>query len=572
MIKFFKNNSAAIITFVIIFLILIINSLHYSYPDEFDNIVGGHFIDQGRLPYIGFFTHHGSIPYFYAALIGIFSGASFVKFRIILSLSYFILFVLFYSYIFKRFSKKVSQSVLVFLLFLAVMATYVWGHMLLADSLAGLLLISVYIVMFLVLLKRELISKKDLLFISITTSFALLTSLTYSYAIFFIYLFLIFWQVTKRSYPLLSKETLLRAVIMSSPYIVFLLYLVLSKSLYDFYYQAIFFNKEYYVTSDGSPINNPIRFAITILFNVFTEFRAILTQIKDLSFGSPFPHALALADILIIIYLLINKKVVLSIFVILQLIYLNARGNPYTTTETDYQAIPYQYFSLFNGIFLLSLLWEDLKEKLHDGKKIIYGFSLIFLGIYFIFLFLFLFEKAFDKAYKKYMGTQALIYDSPVVAPTLNRIISSSDYYYIGPFAFEEHLYAHGQLVSRYFITIPAMDKSEKIKSELLSDFTKNKPKVVVFNTDYLIFGTHPGLFLVEFLKQNYFTIAQLNSEGMNITTYNKDLGDYNFDRYFFFDKDKKDDILKQLVDLNLIYIDQSPKSPEKKNQVTDKR
>src|SRR4051812_25119818 len=69
-----------------LFLFLFINTIHESYPDECDNILGGTYILKGILPYTGFFSHHGPIAYFVAALIASFSGHSFVGFRIFYSI------------------------------------------------------------------------------------------------------------------------------------------------------------------------------------------------------------------------------------------------------------------------------------------------------------------------------------------------------------------------------------------------------------------------------------------------------------------------------------------------------
>src|SRR5579872_2454802 len=71
---------------LLIFAIFLINTIHESYPDEFDNILGGWYILHGRLIYIGFFTHHGPVAYYIAALVELFSGRSFVSFRIWYSL------------------------------------------------------------------------------------------------------------------------------------------------------------------------------------------------------------------------------------------------------------------------------------------------------------------------------------------------------------------------------------------------------------------------------------------------------------------------------------------------------
>ena len=63
-----SSNFPIIGLFIILFCLFLINSVHTSYPDEFENILGGFYINQGRLPYIGFFTHHGPFTYFFASI------------------------------------------------------------------------------------------------------------------------------------------------------------------------------------------------------------------------------------------------------------------------------------------------------------------------------------------------------------------------------------------------------------------------------------------------------------------------------------------------------------------------
>lgn len=559
------NHRGIVAIFLIFLAIFEINALHFTYPDEFDNIVGGYFIDHGRLPYIGFFTHHGPFTYFFASVITLFGRASFVRFRLLEGLVYFVLYLLFYLYTKSRFGIKASNLILLLYSFLIVGATYWWGHMLLADTLAGLLILGSYILIFLTISQEELFTKKDLIIISILNTVALLTSFTYIYAIAILYAFLgaqYLFKKTQRSFV----KPLSFFVILFLPYVIFLLYLLITRSLGDFYYQAVFFNQAYYARSpSGLKISNPIREAIDIFYNFFKNYRAELGLSKDMNLGSPFTAMQAVADLFLIIYLVIKRKFKTLTLVIGLLAYLNVRSNPYSTSETDYQAVPYTYFSLFNGLFLLRSLWDELKITLESNKKLIYSTLLLILGTYTIFSFLFLFDKGAEKAFKKYMGTQSTIYDRPAVANTLNGLLGPNDYYYIGPFAFEEHLYMKsGKLASRYFITIPAMDQSDKIKSELLADIKTHKPKIVVFDTEYYIFGSAPGLYLVDYLRQNYFTLAQLKASGENFDIKTKWYGDFDFERHFFFDKNRKDEIVKELIDQHLITPKEATPSSKK--------
>ena len=99
---FVKGHLPEVLSFGIIFLFLILNAVHTSYPDEFDNIAGGWNILHGILPWSGFFSHHGALAYFFAAVIDIFSGQNFVKFRFFSALFYLLVIVISYVTIKKQ--------------------------------------------------------------------------------------------------------------------------------------------------------------------------------------------------------------------------------------------------------------------------------------------------------------------------------------------------------------------------------------------------------------------------------------------------------------------------------------
>lgn len=551
-----KHNPLTSLFFLILLAIFLINSLHFSYPDEFVKIIGGRFINQGMLPYRDFFSNHGPIGYFFSSIVTLFSGASFVKFRVILNITYWLMILAFYLFIRKRFGKNESNIFLVFSFLIGLIATFVWGHMLLADSLSGYWLLGAYITLFLILFNRQTFRRSDLILLSILSAFSVLTSLTYLYAVLVLYFIALVWFLKTSKKGMLPSFIL----IISSPYLIFLVYLLITGSLQDYYYQSISLITNSYLTSDDLSTKNPLRLALIIFSKFFDTYKAVLVQTKELSFSNPFTHTLALSNFLMIIYLLINRRFSAFFLTLGLLIFVNARSNPLNTGDTDYQAIPYQYFSIFNGLFLLNILWADLKNKVETQKTIVYGFMLIFLGTYFVFFSLFLFHHFFEKAFNKYMGNEALIYDRPQITHILNKLINKNDYYYIGPFAPEEYLYAKGKLSSRYHFLIPPMDQDAKFKEGLLSDLNKNKPKVVVFDTGYSIQGTFPGDYVVNFLKENYFTLSQIREEGIEIKVTNE-YGLFLLDSHFFFDKSRRDEILQTLAQNNIIEI----KTPQKK-------
>lgn len=554
---YISKNYQIVAFFSLILILILLNSIHFFYQDEFENILGGFYITQGRLPYTGFFIHHAPFPYFLAALISIISGRSFVIFRIVYGLLQFLSMIGFYRYFRFKFGLIWSKIMLVFLLILTISSTYFWAHMLLADSLAGFLIVPAYMIVFLSILERQELTVKDLIFISLLLAFTVLTSFTYIYAVAILYILSLVWFYKFSHHKLISHQTIKILTLLALPYLIFGLYLLLTRSWSDFYYQAIYFNQEYYVKMpDGSPARNPIRLAVVIFDLFFDRFRAALLSIKDFNLGDPIAATLALSNLIVILYLIIKRLYWLGFIVFILGVYLCARVNPQAITETDYQAVPYVFFSLFNGLTVLYLMTNSIKSNSSDHLKFSFNIAAFVLGLFWFFSILLLVNKDLEKVYTKYMGTLPLIYDRPIVAPYLNQILTSKDYYFIGPFDFQEQLYTKAKVASRYIVTIPAMDQSDKIKSEMITDFEIHKPQVVVFNTDDQIFGSYPGRFLLDYLMKNYFTMDQINHPTKKYDYTHNSFGPYDrydFARHFFFRKDQKDEILKKLVDNNLI-------------------
>lgn len=545
------NQKRMLLLFGLVILVLsILNSLHAQYPDEFDNILGGYFITQGKLLYLSYFTHHGPIAYFYAAIISLLSGPSFVNFRIILSLANFLLGSLFAYYINKKFGTFYLRLTLIIWTIITLSATYWWAHMLLSDSLAAFLLLGVFINLVFTYFNNLKFNYKDLFLNSFLLSFAVLTSLTYTYVAVILYLSILYWLFKN---PIKDNLSWLKIIgIFALPFLIFTIYLLLTGSVNEYYYQSIYYNKKYYVKlTDGSELNNPIRHMIIIFSDFIDRYRALLASVKDLNLGNPLNTTLALANTTLIIYLLIIKRIKLAIFMFLVLVYLTTRADPFQSKETDYQSLPYDYFSIFNSLFVIVLLNDYLKKTLSYTAKLVLSSLYLLLVLLCFFSIWFLFNKSFEKLYAKFMGTQPLIYDRPAIAGNLNKILSPDDYYYIGPFDFEEHLYMKAKPPSRYLIALPGMDHSEKIKLEILEDLKINRPKVIVFNIDDKIYSQDPGRFILDYIKDEYFTLDSLNYPDKTIDIHQNSFGNqqkYSLSRHFFFDKNKKDEILETLI------------------------
>lgn len=554
------SHSAYIIFFAIIFSLFLTNAVHESYPDEFDNILGGWYMLHGKFLYSGFFTHHNPVAYILSAGIELLSGQSFVRFRLIYAVGLFAYIVWTYFFLSKRFTFKNTNFYLFFILLFGVGATYFWGHMLLADNLAALFILPAFSLLFLRMFYKEKLQLSDIVYISVFSSLTFLTAATYIYLICVIYLFSFIFYIRGNKLSLLSFTVLKVLTIFALPYVIFLVYLLLTGGLKDYYYQNIVFNPRFYIYNyprpEGAPVN-PIRYAIIIANDFYNNFSSLLLGVKDFNFTFPFNMTLAVANTALAIYLLIQRRFSLALFAILVIIYTNVRTNVLTSKETDYQLSVYILLSFFILSFLLKQLYEDLEQHITSyPKKIIFAFLLLILGIYTFFCFSLLFRKYSEKTFKKYMGIQALIYDRPQIAPLIHRLTDVDDIVWIGPFEFEELFYSNRKTPSKYIILLPEFAKFPEIKDEFMTDFEKQKPKVVYFDKTYSIRGYRPenfAPFFLEYLDKNYIRLLDYKERDKRYVSVNEPTEHLDLESKLYIRKDQKDIMIQKLLDQNLI-------------------
>lgn len=559
--NFTSRNILYFLFFILITAIFVINSLHESYPDEFDNIMGGWYILHGKLIYSDWFTHHGPIAYFIAAFIEIFSGQSFVKFRFFYSI--FLVIVTFggFYYLKKVFEFEKIKFYLPLIFVLAISATYFWGQMLLADSLSAYLLMPVFGLIVLKAYYRLKLTTNDFIFISVLSSLSLLSSLTYTYLIGGMYLSsIIYFYLGFERRRKINVEFFKPILILLLPFVIFLLYLLVTGSFMDYLHQGISFNQKYYVYNyprpEGSTFINPLRFAIVIAQDFHNNFSSLLIGLPTFNFTFPFNITLAVINASFLIYLVFRKQYKLAVFVLLCLIYSNARSNPWTSKETDYQSAVYMLFSLFNITFFLTKIYQDLKKDLEYPQKIVFTVLFLLSAAYAFFTFTYLLRTFSYKAYGKYMGSQSAIYDRPRIAPIVNSIVSKDEYALIGPFEFEELFYMNAKLPTKYQILIPGMGRSPEMQKEMIAELEETKPKIIYFDKRFHILGSSPeqhGKFFLRYLDENYITLLGYTNE--NGQAYSKIPIDDRVDleTKLYIRKEKVDEIVSILVKNNLI-------------------
>lgn len=548
----------SVIIFSAIFIIFLTNSLHEEYPDEYDSILGGRYILEGKIPYRDWFQHHQPGAYIVASLILPFSGTSFVRFRLLLALAFFIINIKGYLLLKKRFP-DIGSFYIPILFLIAISGTYFWGQMLLADTLAAYFILPAIALVVLSRMEKRLFTQKDLVLFSIFSFLSWFTSMTYTYLIgglilYAVYLFYRGQRVQNKSHLSILARSLF---IIGIPFVVYFLLIILTGSLDDYYFANITYNQRFYIYNYPRPIGapvNPIRYAIIIAHDFFNNFFPLLGGVKDFRFNDPLNTTLALSQGAFFIVLLLTRNYLLILPFSIILIYANARSNPAAIRETDYQASVYILSSIFFGWYGLYLLRKLVDSgTIKYSTKIIASSLFLILVVYWFFTSFFLSLKYLQKFFVKYMGTAPLIYDRPEVAPIINSLTSSDDYVWVGPFEFKELWYLKGKVPSKYHWFLNHAASSPRIMDGMIDDFNAHKPKVIVFNRNYSPWGGDPktfNYFFTDFLDQNYVRLVDINdsTEDFEYKWKNPDSQNFNLERDFNINKDNTDEMIGSLL------------------------
>jgi len=542
--------------FLVLTLIFVGNTLHESYPDEFDNIAGGRFILRGIFPYSGFLAHHGPFAYYLSAILNIFSGVSFVHLRFVYAFFLVAMLYLFYRLIKNRFEGAASFLKPYFMV-LGIAATYFWLHMMLADCLSALMLILPYFYLILLSLRNKKLDLKDIAIVSVPLATTLLTALTYSFMVAGLYLFLaILWLRSGRK--LLSLNSLKALGIVLAPYLIFLFTLLATGATRDYYFDNITYNQQYYIDNypraEGVTSINPIRYAVVI---AKTSLNYITDGAKDVfRFNVYTPKEIPLLgmDLLLLIVFAATGNYLPLIPVIILLLFSTPRSNLMNLKETDYQSAVYIVLSLGSGMLLIA---ENSKHKLSGTfKDVIISASTLLVTIYVLIFGVYVLRPYADKMYSKFMGTAPTIYDRPEIAPAINQLVARDEYAWIGPFEFEELYYMKAKFPSNYHWLLPANAKSEKIRTEMMADFNTNKPKIIVFDRGFSAFGVAAdafNYFMMDFINQNYSLLDKMvNDKGDNYQCNIENLKDFYCAGQFYLRNDIKDELADKMLRLNL--------------------
>ena len=282
------------------------------YPDEFVNMLAGKFINMGKIPYKDFFDHHLPFAWYLSAFLQWFSFGSYVLFRIWWAVFAFscLLGVAFYI---KKHSKEAYPYYLGYFFIYPFVTVYYWTHLFLADSLAFLF----FSVLFWVLIiesYKKVSEYKTILFLSFVNFLFIFSSLTFIYIAVPFYLWMLYLVNRSR---IDVKKSLKLVGLSVTPFVIYGIYLLLSGSWKEFYISNFLYNTKLYISIPNytkGHFFNPLKFALTLIFNFYESYIPLLVRIKEFNLFFPVDLTIALGSFILLLFLFVENKILFFLF------------------------------------------------------------------------------------------------------------------------------------------------------------------------------------------------------------------------------------------------------------------
>ena len=338
------------------------------------------------------------------------------------------------------------------------------------------------------------------------------------------------------------------------PYVLYGLYLLISNSWKEFYISNFLYNTKLYISIPNyvkRPHFNPLKFALTIIFNFYETYIPLLVRIKEFNLFFPVDLTIALGSFILLLFFFSENKLLFLLFFII-LSFSAPRSNLMKIGETDYQS---GMFIALGMISALMVFWrykyiEFKEEYLSLIKKVLVVFLVFFFG----FSALFLFKNTYDKFYLRYTQKMPGIYDVSYSASFIDDILERGEYFWIGPYEPNEEFFVRkASLPGKYPTLLPQFREDDYFKNSFLDQFEKHPPQIIIYKHEASIFMTPAmefGAFFVDWMKGKYTSIE--NMKGIELV---KSPSSFNFRTDLYILNSQKEDILKRLKDKGYILL-----------------
>ncbi len=495
-----------ILLFVVIFIIFKINSNYLSYPDEFVNLLGGLSINKGGIPYKDFFDHHLPFAWYLAAILLKISFNSYTLFRFFW-MAFNFLTLLFVGLWIRKNHKNFYIYYLGFFLLYPLLGIYFWFHLYLADSLAVLFFSSIFWLLLVQTLDKKISCRA--IFVTSILSFCLLfSSMTFLYLTAALYLWQLYLVIlNKKKWPVFIA-------VCAAPYLLYFIYLLISGSLYDFYFSNFVYNTKLYIAIPNyvnGKFFNPVKFALTLIYNFYGNYLTLLSKVRFLDLYLPV-GVLAGFSSLSLLILLFTKDFFVGFFYFLILSFSAPRSNISSYSETDYQQSLFLVLGVISSFFAIYLLTRlKTKEVIVDDLRRLVQLILV---VFTFFTFIFLAYNVYGKFFQMYTQTMPHIISYSYNAQFVDSILDEGDFYWYGPYEPQEEFFIRkARLPGRYPTLLPQFREDDYLKNSFIDQFEKNMPSIIIFKHEASVFMTPAlefGRFFTDWMRDKYTSIENI--------------------------------------------------------------
>ena len=483
-------------------------------PDEIDNILGGKLILDGIFPYTGFFSHHAPGMYFVAALLQPVVQDDVFAFRLLFNLLTFCLLLTTFFY-----ARRVTGlGAAVYFLLACIGHSVAYSHLALGESLIAALL--PLLILLLVFPHRQVIGIKLLVVLSVSLFVIPFVSITYVFAALVLYLLIaikIFRQQTSRSR--LPQRLVGYASALVAPYIIAGTVVAVSGGFSALKYDLLTFNAHIYASMVGEQGGEALKSFASMIFGTLQQLGEVGRNILNPDYTVQV--LLLIGFLLFCMYLWQTGKKIEAVVVLLLGILLNTRSNyfnpPAMTSPIDQlaqHAAPYISVVLLAGSLSAALLLAPSLQASSRYKPIqslrilsviyLVVLPLVLLGVWSMRMDSVLLSKTSPNYYR--YSEQIKIEQR---AKLINRLTTSSEKAWAGPFEFSVQLNLESTPATRYTFYAPWVDRSHKFRSEFIHQLDTERPKVIYFGEYY-----HEGKpysysrEVKDFLENQYFQVS----------------------------------------------------------------
>lgn len=492
---FFRKNLAEIIFVLLLLGFYLVNAMIGEYNDEWDNILSGKMMADGLILYRDIFSHHFPLPYVMSYVIHLIINPHFYSFRILFSL--FLFTWALFLYVYTRTSPSRFPRKYFFLLLLAFVSPILRMNMLLAEVLVGY---SALTILCIALYRPRPLMIRDLsLFVFFAFCIAA-SGMAYLPLALLAYLFVLFALLHDRlHYP--WKRILFLAVFSFIPYGMTAAILITAGSLDDFLWQNITFNQVYYLPFLYDYPQSVLSFPIFILKNLAKatvgSLNITLANLENIIY-----FALLLMTATYVLHL-IRKRSYINLCFFLGVFILSSARLATDTGIAHQGNVPFYMISLIAFAHMSSKIYYAFCDHLNDFPK---NWTKA-IGTIVIFLFFALTSLKVVDSYYLLTFAERRVQNGTQAAYLLNETLKPGETYWVGPYDFKTQYYLSSPPATRYTFYLPWHAKSEKVRKEMIEDFKRNQPKIIMLDGQFSVWiypFSNYGQELTRYINENY--------------------------------------------------------------------